>query len=143
MSAVAAASATKHAMRRAAAFASNPPMSSPPVRLTVKRSTRQQSVSARSLTANTFFAAGRAAPLGEWPQNAPSQRRQSHPARRANNRRAQARNRAPLRRRRFRKSGALEKRQRADFDALARPRVGRRGRVFERGVGGPAGAAVL
>src|SRR5262249_59375016 len=36
----------------------------------------------------------------------------------------------------------LEKRQCADFDALARPRIGRRGRVFERGVGRPAGAAV-
>src|SRR5260370_2065124 len=38
---------------------------------------------------------------------------------------------------------ALEKRQCADFDALARPRLGRRGRVLESGVGGPAGAAVL
>src|SRR5262249_17607713 len=58
---------------------------------------------------------------------------------RASNRRsgAQARGAAPQ------SSRALEKRQRADFDALARPRVGRRGRVFERGVGGPAGAAVL
>src|SRR5262249_29141293 len=40
-------------------------------------------------------------------------------------------------------STVLEKRQRADFDALARPRVGRRGRIVESGVGGPAGAAVL
>src|SRR5260370_29037513 len=37
----------------------------------------------------------------------------------------------------------LEKRECADFDALARPRGGRRGRVLESGVGGPAGAAVL
>src|SRR5262249_26974041 len=39
--------------------------------------------------------------------------------------------------------GALEKRQRADFDALTRPRVGRRGRVLKGGMRGPAGAAVL
>src|ERR1700704_2423622 len=37
----------------------------------------------------------------------------------------------------------LEKCQRPDFDALARARVGRRGRIFEGGVGGPAGAAVF
>src|ERR1700721_3031804 len=37
----------------------------------------------------------------------------------------------------------LEKRQRADFDALARPRVRRCGRVLERGMRGPAGASVL
>src|ERR1700724_3728731 len=36
-----------------------------------------------------------------------------------------------------------EKRQRAYFNALARARAGRRGRVGERRVGGPAGAAVL
>src|ERR1700745_2148024 len=59
-SAVAAASTIKDAIRRAAAFASNPPMSSPgsPKR---ERSTQQQSVSARSFAANTFFGAGKAA----------------------------------------------------------------------------------
>src|SRR3989442_2933367 len=59
-SAVEAASTIKHAIRRAAAFASNPPMSSPgsPKR---ERSTQQQSVSARSFAANTFFGAGKAA----------------------------------------------------------------------------------
>ena len=36
-----------------------------------------------------------------------------------------------------------EKRHRADFDALARPRVRRRGRIVERGMRGPAGAAVF
>src|SRR5262249_33117057 len=41
------------------------------------------------------------------------------------------------------KERALEKRQRPDLDALAWPRVGRRGRILERGVGRPAGAAVL
>ena len=39
--------------------------------------------------------------------------------------------------------GGSEKRERADLDALARPRVGRRGRIVEGGVGRPAGAAVL
>src|SRR5260370_8409154 len=38
---------------------------------------------------------------------------------------------------------ALEKRERADFDALTQSRVGGRGRILERGVRGPAGAAVL
>src|ERR1700756_2774048 len=59
-SAVAAASTIKHAIRRAAAFASNPPISSPgsPKR---ERSIQQQSVSARSFAANTFFEAGKAA----------------------------------------------------------------------------------
>src|SRR6478735_9514198 len=38
---------------------------------------------------------------------------------------------------------ALKKGQRADFDALARTRVGWRGGVVERGMGGPAGATVL
>src|SRR3984957_4410863 len=37
----------------------------------------------------------------------------------------------------------LEKRQGADFDTLARPRVRRCGRVLERGMRGPAGASVL
>ena len=36
-----------------------------------------------------------------------------------------------------------EERQRADFDALARTRVRRRSRIVERGVRGPAGAAVF
>ena len=41
------------------------------------------------------------------------------------------------------RNDASEKRQRADFDALARTRIGRRGRVIEGGVRRPAGAAVL
>src|SRR6476646_6342856 len=39
--------------------------------------------------------------------------------------------------------GFLEKGQCADFDAFARPRIRRRGRIVEGGVGGPAGATVL
>src|SRR4051812_40369097 len=39
--------------------------------------------------------------------------------------------------------GFLEKGQCADFDAFARPRVRRRGRIVEGGVGRPAGAAIL
>ena len=38
---------------------------------------------------------------------------------------------------------ALEKGQGADFDALARPRVGWRRRVVEGGVGRPPGATIL
>src|ERR1700681_2809986 len=41
------------------------------------------------------------------------------------------------------RNGSSEKRQRADLDAFARPRVGRRGRIVEGGVRGPAGAAVV
>src|SRR6516162_7176929 len=169
MSAVAAASTTKHAIRRAAAFASNPPMSSPgsPKR---ERSTWQQSVSARSFAANTFFGAGKAAeqpplrrdggtawtnarsrwpprgralglesaalrwPLGEWRQK--WRRRNGVSSNLTRHEPLEARQQPP-------RSGLLEKRQCAEFDALARPRIGRRGRVLESGVGGPAGAAVL
>src|SRR3954469_6752306 len=39
--------------------------------------------------------------------------------------------------------GFLEKGECTDFDAFARPRIRRRGRIVEGGVGGPAGATVL
>src|SRR5262252_8487399 len=178
--AVAAASTIKHAIRHAAAFASNPPMSSPgsPKR---ERPTWQQSVSARSFAANTFFGAGKAAeqpPLRRdggtaWSHHAISMAaarqgfgigkcgaemaawRMAAKWRRRNGISSNLARREPLEARqqpprsgarelaRLRRHGLLEKRQCADFDALARPRIGRRGRVLESGVGGPAGAAVL
>src|SRR6185437_13391678 len=45
-------------------------------------------------------------------------------------------------RERLREYGS-EEGQRTDFDALARTRIGRRGRIVEGGVRRPAGAAVL